>query len=85
MLDDAQKGSFPNASRAEGPVSRNTLEGIFLSSTNRQPSDSTRDAFVRLMAKLDNDFYVKSAGSSYTFFSRVLQLWWKTHYGYQGE
>ena len=81
----AAKAILGTLSRSEGPVTRNTLESIFLSSTNRQPSDSTRDAFVRLMAKLDNDFYVKSQGSSYTFFSRVLQLWWKTHYGYQGE
>ena len=66
-------------------MSRDTLYGLFLNSTQSRHSPSERDKFSRLMAKLDNDFYVESQNSHYTFFSRVLQLWWKSHYGYQRE
>ena len=81
----AAKAILGTLSRSDQPVSRDTLYGLFLNSTQSHHSPSERDKFSRLMAKLDNDFYVESQNSHYTFFSRVLQLWWKSHYGYQRE
>ena len=72
-------------SRADSPVKRDTLYQIFLKTGNRQPDLQAQEGFVQLMHRLDNDFYVVSQDGTYTFFSRVLQLWWKTHYGFQGE
>ncbi len=72
-------------SRAEGPVRRDTLYQIYLKVCGVSSSASTQDAFVRLMWKLDNDFYIVADDHGYRFFSRVLKLWWRRQYGYQQE
>lgn len=71
-------------SRAEQPVRQDTLYVTYLKAVNPAPT-SNEDNFRRLMKKLDNDFYVVDKDGAYEFFSRVLKLWWKTHYGFQGE
>ena len=62
---------------------RDTLYQRFLQASNRSPCPEAQDDFLRLMYKLDNDFYIVLQDEHYTFFSRVLQVWWKTHYGFQ--
>jgi uncharacterized protein len=81
----AAKAILGVLSRAAEPVSGNTLYQIFLKTGNLQHTPEVQEDFMRLMHKLDNDFYVIAQDETYTFFSRVLQLWWKTHYGFQGE
>ena len=81
----AAKAILGTLSRSDQPVGRDTVYAVFLKATASDPSGATGDSFARLMAKLENDFYVVARDSSYGFFSRVLQLWWRTHYGYQGE
>ncbi|MCI0487051.1 MAG: hypothetical protein L0229_10680 [Blastocatellia bacterium] len=72
-------------SRAGRPVQHDTLYHIFLQTYRKPPSPQANDEFIQLMKKLDNDFYIVSRDGAYDFFSRVLKLWWKTHYGFQGE
>ena len=72
-------------SRSEGPVRRDTLYQIFLKTCNFQANPEANENFMRLMYKLNNDFYIVTHDYTYIFFSRVLQLWWETHYGFQGE
>jgi hypothetical protein len=79
----AAKAILRLLSRAEQPVSRNTLYTVYLQAAGGAHSESAEDDFSRLMGKLDNDFYIQSSNSSYAFFSRVLQLWWRAQYGYQ--
>ncbi len=81
----AAKAILGILSRSESPVRRDTLYQIFLKTGNLQPDQKTQEDFLRLMYKLDNDFYVVSQDDTFAFFSRVLQLWWKTHYGFQSE
>ncbi len=71
-------------SRTDAPISRETLYATFLKICSRSGNQEDLEAFKRLMEKLDNDFYVISQNDSYAFFSRVVGLWWKTHYGFQG-
>ena len=70
-------------SKSESPVKQETLYQIYLKSCNLPPGQQVHDDFSRLMHKLDNDFYVVSSDRTYMFFSRVLKLWWKAHYGFQ--
>jgi hypothetical protein len=72
-------------SRADKPVKRDTLYQIYLKTGNLTPDIESREGFMRLMNKLDNDFYLGVTDDTYTFYSRVLQLWWKTHYGWELE
>jgi hypothetical protein len=72
-------------SRAEGSVRRDTLYAIYLQNCGVPSGPGTQDAFVRLMWKLDNDFYIVADDDGYRFFSRVLKLWWRRQYGYQQE
>lgn len=72
-------------SRAEAPVERTTLYHSYLQGGNRRPSTGSEESFRRLMNRLENDFYVVRQDGGYAFHSRVLQLWWSTHYGYQYE
>jgi len=93
----AAKAILGVLSRSESPVKQDRLYLIFLKSGNLQPSMQTQEDFMRLMRKLDNDFYIvtqdrspasctsPSTSPSYAFFSRVLQAWWRNHYGFQGE
>ncbi|UCH94948.1 MAG: hypothetical protein JSV88_32495 [Candidatus Aminicenantes bacterium] len=71
-------------SLSDKPVKRDTLYQVFLETCNLSPGVQSREDFLRLMQKLDNDFYLKSKDNMYTFYSRVLKIWWKTHYGWGG-
>ena len=64
---------------------RDTLHHAYLRATGAEPDSDTEESFIRLMWKLDNDFYVVSRADGYVFFSRVLKLWWIQCYGYQEE
>jgi hypothetical protein len=81
----AAKAILGILSRSDSPVRRDTLYQIFLKTCNLPPNPQTDEEFKQLMDKLDNDFYIVTQDGTYAFFSRVLQLWWKTHYGFQGE
>jgi hypothetical protein len=79
----AAKAILATLSRADSPVQRDTLYQIWLRVGNVQPTPQSREDFLQLMQKLDNDFYVVEENEGYTFFSRVLKLWWKRYYGFQ--
>lgn len=79
----AAKAILGLLSRSGRSVRRDTLYQRFLQASNRSPQPEALDDFLRLMYKLDNDFYIVLQDEHYTFFSRVLQVWWKTHYGFQ--
>jgi len=72
-------------SRADDPVRSDTVYHHFLKITNLPANDATEDAFKLLMTRLENDFYIVHENDRYLFFSRVLKLWWKSHYGFQLE
>lgn len=79
----AAKAILALLSRAESPVAHSTLYQVYLRSSNAQPSPRRHEGFLRLMQKLENDFYVVSEDETSAFFSRVLSLWWKRYYGFQ--
>jgi hypothetical protein len=83
--EQAAKSILGLLSRAETSVERQTLYHLFLKSTNMSHSTQSEEKFMRLMNKLDNDFYIISQEGKYSFYSRVLKLWWKNRYGFQGE
>lgn len=72
-------------SRTESNVEGQTLYQIFLKSSNIPHSAQSEEKFMNLMNKMDNDFYISYKEGRYSFFSRVLKLWWKNRYGFQGE
>ncbi|MFQ5709932.1 MAG: hypothetical protein ACE5HO_20950 [bacterium] len=78
------KAILGTLSRNQGPVRRDQLYHIYLATRNVQPNPEVEESFMQLMHKLDNDFYVICNDDSYEFFSRVIKLWWKSHYGFQG-
>ncbi len=78
------KAILGTLSRAAAPVRRDQLFQIYLRTGNVQPTPEAKDSFMQLMHKLDNDFYILSRDDSYEFFSRVIKLWWKSHYGFHG-
>ncbi len=69
-------------SRAEQPVKKDTLYQVYLKTGNLSPGAQSREDFMRLMNKLENDFYIESQVDTFAFYSRVLKIWWKTHYGW---
>lgn len=81
----AAKAILGLLSRSVFPIRKNTLYQIFLKNTQLQAGNQAYEIFLRLMNKLDNDFYIVTEDDTYDFFSRVLKLWWKTHYGFQVE
>ena len=81
----AAKAILSILSRTEDTVMRDTLHHAYLRATGAEPDSDTEESFIRLMWKLDNDFYVVSRADGYVFFSRVLKLWWIQCYGYQEE
>lgn len=83
--EQAAKSILGLLSRAETSIERQTLYHLFLKSTNMSHSTQSEEKFMRLMNKLDNDFYITSQEGKYSFYSRVLKLWWKNRYGFQGE
>jgi hypothetical protein len=68
--------------RAEQPVKKDTLYQVYLKTGNLAPAAQSRDDFMRLMNKLEYDFYLASKDETFTFYSRVLKIWWKIHYGW---
>ena len=80
----AAKNVLKILSRVDRSVKQDTLYQVFLESWNRPADSQAYEDFSQLMQKLDNDFYITGREGKYMFFSRVLQLWWKTHYGFQG-
>ncbi|OQY00460.1 MAG: hypothetical protein B6I26_07760 [Desulfobacteraceae bacterium 4572_130] len=80
---DAAKSILNFLSQTSHSVKKETLYQIFLRKTNLSPDNKSYDNFSDLMARLENDFYLKEIKQKYSFFSRVLQLWWKNNYGYQ--
>lgn len=81
----AAKAILRTLSKAENPVAQNNLYQIYLKTVNLPSNPKSEESFMQLMYKLDNDFYVSVTNNSYSFFSRVIKLWWKNHYGFQGE
>ena len=81
----AAKTILATLSRSDIPVKQDTLYFIYLKTVNQPPGPESEDGFTRLMQKLDNDFYVVTDDDRYAFFSRVLRLWWKTHFGFQAD
>lgn len=81
----AAKVILRTLSRSDNGVSQDTIFLIFLQSRSLQPGNQADDEFRQLMDKLENDFYIVKKNGKYEFFSRVLKLWWKNHYGFQGE
>jgi hypothetical protein len=80
----AAKSILGALSRAGGPMQRSTLYQLFLKTNNLEPSDERSEEFLQLMTKLENDFYVRIGEDGFDFYSRVLKLWWKARYGFQG-
>lgn len=80
----AAKAILRTLSRVDSPVREDTIYQVYLKTVNIPPSSETQEDFMQLMHKLDNDFYVVARDGTYAFFSRVIQLWWKNHYGFQG-
>jgi len=72
-------------SRAEANIDRQTLYQLFLHSSSMAPSTRSEEKFMHLMNKMDNDFYISFKEGKYSFFSRVLKMWWRNRYGFQGE
>jgi hypothetical protein len=81
----AAKGILGLLSRSDTAVKRDTLYEVFLKTRGLQHGPDHREEFVRLMQRLENDFYVLARDDTYEFHSRVIQLWWKNHYGFQGR
>jgi len=72
-------------SRTVDGLEKRTLYQLFLKYSSQTHSHKTEEDFMHLMHKLENDFYISEEKRRYDFFSRVLKLWWKTNYGFQGE
>jgi hypothetical protein len=81
----AAKAILGLLSRAEANLDRQTLYQLFLHSSRMAPSTRSEEKFMYLMNKLDNDFYISFKKGKYSFFSRVLKMWWRNRYGFQGE
>ncbi|MFQ5751644.1 MAG: hypothetical protein ACE5HI_06555 [bacterium] len=81
----AAKAILGTISRSDTAVRRDVIYQIYLKTLNLQHNTNVQENFLQLMYKLENDFYVTAENDTYGFFSRVIQLWWKNHYGFQGE
>jgi len=81
----AAKEILGDLSRTDKPIKKETLYQVFLKTANLSPNTQSKEAFLQLMNKLDNDFYITSTDDTYAFYSRVLKVWWQTHYGWYGQ
>lgn len=81
----AAKSILKVISKASKPVEQNNLFHIYLKTLNLQSTPQVEEQFMQLMHKLENDFYVAADNHAYDFFSRVIKLWWKNYYGFQGD
>ncbi|MBI2421503.1 MAG: hypothetical protein HYV27_01650 [Candidatus Hydrogenedentes bacterium] len=77
------KAVLGHLSRADRPIARDNLYGIFLRATSEKPSTATTERFQALMLRLENDFYVTATDGHYHFSILAVQLWWKNNYGFQ--
>jgi len=80
----AAKAILATLSKAQGAIDQNRLYHVYLSTPSLAIGSETNEDFLQLMYKLENDFYVVGNNDGYEFFSRVIKLWWKSHYGFQG-
>jgi hypothetical protein len=81
----AAKAILGVLSRSHRAVRMDVVYQVFLQATNLPHSSASEEAFSQLMDKLVNDFYVVNHRDRCGFHSRVLQLWWRAHYGFQHE
>jgi hypothetical protein len=81
----AAKSILGVLSRSKRPVRMDVLYQVFLKSTNLPHGPASEEDFSQLLNKLVNDFYIVIQKDRCGFHSRVLQLWWRTHYGFQQE
>ncbi len=81
----AAKAILGVLSRSNRPVRIDVVYQTFLKATNLPHGPASEEDFSRLINKLDNDFYIVNQRGRCGFHSRVLQLWWRTHYGFQRE
>ncbi len=81
----AAKAILAVLSRAAEPVERKTVYQLYLESSGREIGERSSEEFLQLMTKLENDFYVSVRNEGYGFYSRVLKLWWKARFGFQGD
>lgn len=81
----AAKAILGILSRSDQPIDRETLYQLFLKTTGQAAGEEQSEAFLQLMNKLENDFYVVAKEGHFLFYSRVLGAWWKARYGFFGE
>ena len=81
----AAKAILATLSKAQGAIDQDQLYHVYLTTPSLATDSETNEHFLQLMHKLENDFYVVGNSGSYEFFSRVIKLWWKSHYGFQGR
>ena len=82
---DTTRAILRSLSRTTDGVEKQTVYQLFLKYSTQTHSHKTEEGFFHLMHKLENDFYISERNGRYDFFSRVLKMWWKTNYGFQGE
>ena len=80
----AAKSILATLSRSEEAVRGETLFQIYCKTGQLEPGGEHSEGFLQLMNKLENDFYITARDGGFAFFSRVLRLWWKAHFGFQG-
>lgn len=71
-------------SRADNGITQESAYQLFLQTTTMNAGLDAQEAFLRLMNKLKNDFYIIVRAERYQFYSRVLGAWWKARYGFFG-
>jgi hypothetical protein len=81
----AAKAILGVLSRSSRPVRIDVVYQVFLKATSVSHGPASQEDFSQLMNKLINDFYIVNQRDRYGFHSRVLQLWWRAHYGFQHE
>ncbi|RJP18478.1 MAG: hypothetical protein C4527_28950 [Candidatus Omnitrophota bacterium] len=81
----AAKSILGILSRAEQAVKKGTLYQTYLTICGLTHSENSLESFSQLMCKLENDFYIRVRDETCEFYSRVLKLWWRAKYGFQGE
>ena len=82
---DTARAILRSLSRSANGLEKQTLYQLFLQYSAQTHAHKTEEGFMHLMHKLENDFYISEQNRRVDFFSRVLKLWWKTNYGFQGE
>ena len=81
----AAKTILGTLSRSETGIDFGALYQLYLRVVGQAAAVDQSEAFLQLMNKLENDFYVVKEEDRFVFFSRVLRAWWKARYGYFEE